>query len=92
MYIYTYIWAFLVAVVQLLSHGQLFATLWIVALQAPLSMGFPQAKILEWVAVSFSRAFSRPRDQTQVSGIAGGSLTTELPRKPIYMYSLVSLQ
>ena len=60
--------------------------------QASLSMGFPQAKILEWVAVSFSRAFSRPRDQTQVSGIAGGSLTTELPRKPIYMYSLVSLQ
>ena len=26
-----------------------------------------QARILEWVAVSFSRGSSRPRDQTQVS-------------------------
>ena len=26
-----------------------------------------QARILEWVAISFSRGFSQPRDQTQVS-------------------------
>ena len=31
-----------------------------------------QARILEWVAVSFSRESSQPRDQTQVSRIAGG--------------------
>ena len=30
-----------------------------------------QARILEWVAISFSRESSRPRDQTQVSRIAG---------------------
>ena len=30
-----------------------------------------QARILEWVAISFSRGSSRPRDQTQVSCIAG---------------------
>ena len=30
-----------------------------------------QARILKWVAISFSRGSSRPRDQTQVSGIAG---------------------
>ena len=30
------------------------ATPWTVALQAPLSMGFSQARILEWVAVSSS--------------------------------------
>ena len=30
-----------------------------------------QARILEWVAVSFSRGSSRPRDRTQVSHIAG---------------------
>ena len=30
-----------------------------------------QARILEWVAISFSRGSSRPRDQTQVSHIAG---------------------
>ena len=30
-----------------------------------------QARILEWVAISFSRGSSQPRDQTQVSCIAG---------------------
>ena len=30
-----------------------------------------QARILEWVAIFFSRGSSRPRDQTQVSRIAG---------------------
>ena len=33
--------------------------------------GISQARILEWVAISFSRGSSRLRDQTQVSGIAG---------------------
>ena len=33
--------------------------------------GILQAGILEWVAISFSRASSRPRDRTQVSRIAG---------------------
>ena len=34
--------------------------------------GILQARILEWVAVPFSRGSSQPRDQTQVSRIAGG--------------------
>ena len=33
--------------------------------------GILQARILEWVAISFSRGSSRPRDQTQISRIAG---------------------
>ena len=33
--------------------------------------GISQARILEWVAISFSRGSSPPRDQTQVSCIAG---------------------
>ena len=33
--------------------------------------GILQARILGWVASSFSRVSSRPRDQTQVSRIAG---------------------
>ena len=33
--------------------------------------GISQARILEWVVISFSRGTSRPRDQTQVSCIAG---------------------
>ena len=33
--------------------------------------GILQARILEWVTISFSRWSSQPRDQTQVSHIAG---------------------
>ena len=36
----------------MLSHVQLFETPWTIAQQAPLSMGFSQARILEWVAIS----------------------------------------
>ena len=45
--------------------------------------GILQARILEWVSISFSRVSFQPRDQTQVSCIAGGFFTTEPPRKPI---------
>ena len=37
--------------------------------------GILQARILEWVATSFSRGSSPPRDQTQVSCIAGRFFT-----------------
>ena len=37
--------------------------------------GILQARILEWIAILFSRGFSQPRDPTQVSCIAGGFLT-----------------
>ena len=50
------------------------ATPWTVARQAPLSSIF-QARILEWVAVFFSRGSSQPSDQTQVSYIAGRFFT-----------------
>ena len=33
--------------------------------------GILQARILEWVAISFSRGSSQPRDGTQISRIAG---------------------
>ena len=35
--------------------------------------GISQARILEWIAISFSRGSSRPRNQTHVSCITGGS-------------------
>ena len=38
--------------------------------------GILQARILEWGAFPFSRAFSQPRDQTQVSRTAGGFFTS----------------
>ena len=39
------------------------------------SNGILQARILEWVAISFSRGSSQPRDGTQVSSIAGRLFT-----------------
>ena len=59
----------------LLSHVWLFETPWTVARQAPLSIGILQARILEWVAMPSSRRSSQPRDQTQVSHIAGRFFT-----------------
>ena len=43
--------------------------------------GILQARILEWVAIPFSRGSCQPRDQTQVSHIAGGFLASEPPGK-----------
>ena len=37
--------------------------------------GILQARILEWVAFPFSRGCSQPRNQTPVSGTAGGFFT-----------------
>ena len=51
---------------QVLNHVQLFATLWTVACQSPLSMGFFQGRILEWVAISSSRGSSPPTDWTHI--------------------------
>ena len=46
--------------------------------------GVFQARILEWVAISFSRGSSQPSDQTRVyvSSLAGGFFTAEPPGKP----------
>ena len=44
--------------------------------------GIPQARILERVAISFSRGSSQPRDQTYISCIAGRFFATEPPGKP----------
>ena len=61
--------------VKSLSRVRLFATPWTVAYQDAQSMGFFQARILEWVAISFSRKSSRPRDQIWVSCIVGRRFT-----------------
>ena len=38
--------------------------------------GILQTRILEWVAIPFSRGSSQPRDQAQISCIAGGFFTS----------------
>ena len=52
---------------RMLSHVWLFVTLWTVACQDPLSMEFFQAWILEWVAISYFRGSSWPRNRTHLS-------------------------
>ena len=48
--------------------------------------GILQARILEWVVISYSRGSSRPRDQTQISDVScigkSGSLPLVPPGKP----------
>ena len=44
--------------------------------------GVFQARILEWVAVPFSRGSSQPRKQTRVFTLHVDSLPVELPGKP----------
>ena len=55
---------------------------WTVACQAPLSMGFFQARILEWIAISFSTGIeTRSPALHAVTYFAGGFITTrEAPR------------
>ena len=65
----------MVVVVKVTHSCPALATPWTVARQVSLSMGFPQARILEWVAMSFSRGSSQSRNQTHVSCIAGRFFT-----------------
>ena len=58
--------------------------------------GILQARILEWVAMPFSRGSSQPRDQTHISFVylhwQVGSLPLVPPGKPTRRYAATSLQ
>ena len=47
--------------------------------------GIFQAKVLEWVAISFSRGSSWPRDWTQVSHTVGRRFTVWATREVPYL-------
>ena len=51
--------------------------------------GIFHARILEWVAISFSRESSWPRDQTYILCIAHEFFTTEPPGRPINRSSIL---
>ena len=53
--------------------------------------GILQARILEWVIISFSRGSSESRDQIYISWLAGSFFTTESPGKQsqLYRYKLI---
>ena len=61
----------LIVCVQLISHFRLFVTPQTVCSPPGSSVhGILQARLLEWVAISFSRGSSQPRDQTHVSCVS----------------------
>ena len=66
--------------VHLLCGVQLLASPWIVAckLHCP---GFLQAKILEWIAITFSRGYSQPGVWTRSTTLQADSLPSEPPGK-----------
>ena len=68
-------------VVQLLVSDSS-VTPWTVAHQASLSMGFPRQEYWSWVAISFSRGSSWPRDRTHISSLTGRFFTTEPQASP----------
>ena len=59
----------LLILAQLLSYVWLFATPWTAAHQTPLSMEFSSQE-LEWLAISYFREFSQPRDWICISCVS----------------------
>jgi len=79
------------------SHVWLSLTPWIIACQAPVSMGILQAEILEWAAMPSSKKSSQPRDWTQIFCTTGGFFTIWATRESIlervtYLFSRGSFQ
>ena len=69
--------------VYVFSHLIMPDSLWPYSLQGPVHVIFP-ARILEWIAIFYSRGSSQPRNQSQVACIsytAGQFFTSELPRE-----------
>ena len=61
---------FHVCVLNHFSRVRLFELPWTVAHQAPLSMGFSKARILEWVAMPSTSGSSQSKEETRVSYIS----------------------
>ena len=64
------------------SYPTLYVIPWTVALQAPLSMGFPKQEYWSGLPFPFPRDLLDPGVKTKSSALAGGFLTTETPGKP----------
>ena len=65
---------------------------WTVARQAPLYLGILQARILEWVARSFSWGSSQTRDQTHISCIGKWILYHWATREAKTWIQVISLE
>ena len=73
-------------VVQSLSHVRIFCNPMDYSPPGSSVHGISRVRILEWVAISFSRGSSQPRDQTHIS-CTGRQMyfTTEQPGKPNWL-------
>ena len=67
-----------------------FAILWTVALQVPLSMGFPRQEYWSRLPLPSPADFSQSRDQIRASCLAGRFFTTEPPGKVKVKVKLLS--
>ena len=65
-----------------LAAVSLFVTPWTVALQAPLSMGVLQARILEWVVMLSPGDLPNPGAEPRSPTLQAESLPSEPPGKP----------
>ena len=50
--------------------------------------GILQARILEWIAISFSKGSFQPRDRTQSPALEADALTSETPGKPLVIWNV----
>ena len=57
-----------------------------IACQASLSMGVSRTRILEWVAIPFSRDLPNPGIKSQSPALQADSLPSEAPGKPLSIY------
>ena len=64
------------------SHLVVSSSLWSHGPPDSFVHGILQARLVEWVAIPFSRGSSWPRDWTWVSALQADSLLSELPGKP----------
>ena len=60
-----------------------FVTLWTVAHQCPLSLGFPRQEYWSGLPFPSSEDFSNPETEPESTALAGRSFTTEPPGKPL---------
>jgi len=79
---------FFAVVVQSVSHVWLFVTPWIVARQAPLSIGFSRQEY--WSGLPFPSQGDLPRSGIEPTSpsLAGGFFTAEPPGKPSHIWQV----
>ena len=75
-----WLWWWFHGVCAVVSHVRFLATPWTVAHQSSSVHGISQSRILEWVAIAYSRGSSWPRDWIYVSCVScTGLATASLP-------------